>query len=135
MRIPEIPINRGLEKLAGGICNLNNKYLFKLSSEELNPRSPIRNYDEWEKNMSTGLTYASFGLGNLLASIPSAIGICKQTIYMIKDIGNISKNIEDFGFGLIYLSVFGLSINLAKKSGEIVKTLQEKREIRGSYKG
>lgn len=128
MKLKRFSAEKGLEKVAEKICDLNNRYVLRINGDDLNPEIPLSTDYDWERNRRAGQTYAVIGFGMGATAIASGVLAIYEITDMISHFGDLGAMLIDFGAEVSDLALMGLSAKLTKKAVENVENLQQKRK-------
>ncbi len=129
MRLREISVGKGLDRLTAKLCDLHNHYILRMNEDDLNPNVPLLTEYDQRKNRVAGESYALLGLGMGITGIVSMIGGIKEFADMVYHYEDLGAVVKDFGMELSYLVLAGISSSFVKQSGRNLKILQRKRQI------
>lgn len=128
MKLKEFSVEKGLENVAGKICDLNNRYVLKINEDDLNPEIPLSTDYDLRRNHQAGQSYALIGVGMGATAIASGFLAVYEIADMVSHFGDLGAMLMDFGAEISDLAVMGLSAKLTKKAVENVKNIQQKRK-------
>lgn len=128
MGIGRFSIESGLEKVADKICDLNNRYVFGINEDDLNPEVPLTTDCDWGKNRGAGVGYALIGIGMGVTAVVSGLFASYKIVDVVSHFGNLKAMSVDLGVEVLYLVSFGVSTKLLEKSILNIENLRKKRE-------
>ncbi len=128
MKLRKFSVEKGLENIAGKICDLNNRYLLKINEDDLNPDIPLSTDYDWKRNHRAGQTYALMGIGMGTTAVASGFLAVYEIADMVSHFGDLGAMLMDFGTEVSLLALMGLSAKLTKKAVKNIENFQQKRE-------
>ncbi len=123
----KLSIRKGIENLADGLCDFCDTHILKLTSEDLNPNTPILTNYSWIKNRRAEPSYRilEYAMGSI--AIFSMVGGIKEVVDMAHHFEDSLVMIKDFTAELGYLALADILFKASKNFGHNFEVLQNKR--------